>query len=103
MKEFKKIELSCLEELPSVVLPDKYKFIGDDICTYELDYWLSCEVEHPCQYRDEIVDCIKLLWIAGRKALAVSYLKEANEVLSEDWIEYSDEIERYGLTDEEEE
>ena len=103
MKDFKRIEPSCLEELPSVVLPDKCKFIGDDICTYELDYWLSYEVNHPCEYEPEIVDCIKLLWIAGRKALAVSYLKEANEVLSKDWIEYSAEIERYEPTDEEEE
>lgn len=90
MEEFEKFPLSCLESLPSVVLPLGSERIGNDICAYELDYWLD-ETTHPYEYTQEIIDCIKLLWIAGRKDLAVSYLGKANTILSEDYIDYMEE------------
>ena len=102
MAEFEKFPLSCLESLPSVVLPLGSEQIGDDICAYELDYWLD-ETTHPYQYMQEIIDCIKLLWIAGRKDLAVSYLDKANTILSDDYIDYMEEYRMFMCGDENDE
>lgn len=72
-----------LETLPNIELPDHAKNIGNDVCDYEMEYWCF-EAEHPVEYTEEVYDTIKLLWIAGKKELALSWLDDFHKRCDED-------------------